>query len=261
MVTQHRKYREIADRLAKEIAAGVFKVGQRLPSERDLAQRFEVSRPVIREAIIALEMLGIVSVRAGSGITVERAGSKADVLDDYGAGPFELIIARRVVESECAALAAASISDEEIVELEELVTEMQFQDLKDVPSETPDEQFHLAIAKASGNSVLEAFVRELWRLRRSSMIAAEMATKAKSYGLRPPVPAHAKILDAIRDRNPGRARKAMQEHIEAVFDAHLQASETEAIQAVKRQSRERRSKFHAMAPIRPESIKTIRHNA
>ena len=103
-----RLYRQIADQLRQLIVSGEFVVGARLPAERDLAKQLGVSRPSVREALIAMEVEGWVEVRTGSGVYVlERSN-----IDRTGAvaptewGPLELIRARRVVEGEIAALAA-----------------------------------------------------------------------------------------------------------------------------------------------------------
>src|SRR4051812_31963066 len=111
MAETQRLYERIAKQLANEIAHGDYKIGQRLPSERELAQSFSVSRPTIREAIIALELDGLVDVRTGSGVYVmakEPPSGKAGVTD---IGPFELLEARRAVEGEVCALAAERIND------------------------------------------------------------------------------------------------------------------------------------------------------
>ena len=103
-----RLYRQIADQLRSLIGNGEFTVGARLPAERDLARQFGVSRPSVREALIALEVEGWVEVRTGSGVYVQdRAQRKAERLPGTEWGPLELIRARRVVEGETAALAAA----------------------------------------------------------------------------------------------------------------------------------------------------------
>src|SRR5579859_6975796 len=114
-----RLYERVAEELAQRIAAGEYPVGRRLPSERDLAQAYTVSRPTIREAIIALELDGLVEVRLGSGVYVTARlprGGEAGAMD---VGPFELLEARRAIEGESAALAAGLISDEQLQELQE----------------------------------------------------------------------------------------------------------------------------------------------
>src|SRR6218665_2184855 len=113
-VEPQRLYRQIAEQLRKLIAGGEFAPGSRLPAERDLAKQLGVSRPSVREALIALEVEGWVEVLTGSGVYVlDRTGAVAKAgaagaakiaPDEWG--PLELIRARRVVEGEIASMAA-----------------------------------------------------------------------------------------------------------------------------------------------------------
>src|SRR5512139_2401927 len=99
-IEPRRLYRQIADQLRGLILSGEYAVGARLPAERDLAAQLKVSRPSVREALIALEVEGLVEVRAGSGIHVratERAAS-APRVDRNAFGPFEIIRARQLIE-------------------------------------------------------------------------------------------------------------------------------------------------------------------
>ena len=118
-IEPRRLYRQIADQIRELIRAGEFVAGSRLPPERDLAKQLGVSRPSVREALIALEVEGLVEVRIGSGIYVLGPGLKVESDDAVApgvdrdevhamAGPFELMRARYTIESECAALAAKS---------------------------------------------------------------------------------------------------------------------------------------------------------
>src|ERR1043165_791328 len=116
-----RLYERVAQDISGKIAAGVHAVGQRLPSERDLAKGHAVPRPTIREAIIALELDGLVEVRLGSGVYVTARLPRGGQAGEMDVGPFELLEARRAIEGESAALAAALVSDEQLRELEQLV--------------------------------------------------------------------------------------------------------------------------------------------
>src|SRR5512145_667952 len=125
-VENRRLYRQIADQLAALIEGGEYAPGQRLPPERDLAKQLGVSRPSVREALIALEVEGFVEVRMGSGVYVtdRRAGPSAGG-HAAEAGPFELIRARWVIESECAALAARNATKAQVKAIEEALDRMQ----------------------------------------------------------------------------------------------------------------------------------------
>jgi len=148
-----RLYERVAQDIAGKIAAGQHVVGQRLPSERDLAQAYSVSRPTIREAIIALELDGLVEVRLGSGVYVTARLPRDGQAGEMDVGPFELLEARRAIEGEACALAAALISDDQLDELQTLVAEMQAENARDVVmSEDADRRFHMLIANATQNS-------------------------------------------------------------------------------------------------------------
>src|SRR5512137_1005933 len=122
-IEPRRLYRQIADQIRELIRAGEFLAGSRLPPERDLAKQLGVSRPSVREALIALEVEGLVEVRIGSGIYVlgrsGAAGRAADETAEAAAGPFELLRARYVIESECAALAAKSARKPQLAAIDE----------------------------------------------------------------------------------------------------------------------------------------------
>src|SRR6202158_1046995 len=107
-IEPRRLYRQIADQIRTLIRAGEVTAGSRLPPELYLARHLVVSRPWVRGALIALEVEGMVDVRIGSGIYVLGPGRNGNDQVQAASGPFELLRARRVIEGECAALAAKS---------------------------------------------------------------------------------------------------------------------------------------------------------
>src|ERR1044072_7092895 len=125
MTETRRLYEQIAQKLAKAIADGEYELGQRLPSERELAQSFGVSRPTVREAIIALELDELVEVRLGSGVYVKNRQPPNGREGARDIGPFELLEARRAIEGESCALAALRIDEEQLDQLSALVAEMR----------------------------------------------------------------------------------------------------------------------------------------
>jgi DNA-binding FadR family transcriptional regulator len=165
-VDNRRLYRQIADQITALIEKGEYGAGQRLPPERDLARQLGVSRPSVREALIALEVEGYVEVRVGSGVYVVGAGSAArpETLP-ADSGPFELIKARWLIEAECAALAAKSATKAQIRSMEEALDQMEADRERGVMPLAADRLFHLRIAEASGNSALGLVVKTLWDQR------------------------------------------------------------------------------------------------
>ena len=99
-VKVRRLYLQVADQLRDLIQQGTIAPGGRLPSERALAEQFGVGRPTVREAMIALEIAGLVQIRSGSGVYVlEQTGRDAPVTTDHGHGPFEILEARMFFEA------------------------------------------------------------------------------------------------------------------------------------------------------------------
>ena len=229
MSDHQKRYQFVADQLSKAIRAGEFVAGQRLPSERDLAERFQVSRPTIREALIALDMQGLVEARQGSGLYVKTA-ALAPQAAELDIGAFELTEARRLFEGEAAALAAALITDAEISELEGIVTEIKEENRRQVPGEQADRAFHMTIARATRNSAIVGVIEQLWDMRYKSPLCMTMLERARRVGVQPRVDEHERILEALRSRDSKAARKAMRDHLERVIAGLLKATEVEALE-------------------------------
>jgi DNA-binding FadR family transcriptional regulator len=239
-----RLYGRVAQDLAVKIGQASFGVGQRLPSERELAIAYKVSRPTVREAIIALELDGLVEVRQGSGVYVTAKHPRGGKAAETDIGPFELLEARRAIEGEACALAAAHITDEELDELGRLVSEMQAENARDVVmSEDADERFHMLIATATQNSGVRAAVRMLWDARARSPQISLLRAKAHAAGVRPRIDEHAIILNALRTRDSNGARRAMRNHLTAVIESLLEASESDELERARARVAAKRKRF------------------
>ncbi|HXI54581.1 MAG TPA: FadR/GntR family transcriptional regulator [Polyangia bacterium] len=214
-----RLYRQIAEQIRDLLASGQYPLGARLPPERDMAAQLKVSRTSVREAIIALELAGLVEVRIGSGIYVSRvpgAGQPLFEAGDGGPGPFELLKARRIVEGEVAAEAAESIDDAALTELEHTIDAMEGMTPGSPEDDDRDRRFHVGIAEATHNGALVQTVRHYWDMRRGPMWR-KLERHFQSPALRAAVIAdHREILRALRERSPAAARKAMHRHIRRV---------------------------------------------
>jgi DNA-binding FadR family transcriptional regulator len=214
-VENRRLYRQIADQIAALIEKGEYAVGQRLPPERDLAVHLGVSRPSLREALIALEVEGYVEVRVGSGVYVKSpnpAGAHADPLPE-DSGPFELIRARWLIEGECAALAAREATRAQVRSMEEALDQMDADGEKGLMPLNSDRLFHLRIAQASGNSALALVVKTLWDQRTGPLfLRLEHHFNTPSlwaFAIRE----HREIVAAIARHDVGAARNAMRRHM------------------------------------------------
>ena len=223
-IEPRRLYRQIADQIRTLIGSGEFPAGSRLPSERDLAKQLGVSRPSVREALIALEVEGLVEVRIGSGIyALEQAGrpaapaSGAAAAVEAEAGPFELLRARYVIESECAALAAKTAKKQQVQAIEAALDEMQGEMQGSVPALGGDRLFHLRIAEATGNGALVAVVKMLWE-ERTGPLYQRLEEHYDSPGLwNAAMAEHRAVLKAIAARDPAGARSAMQRHLNHAY--------------------------------------------
>ena len=219
--TGERLYQNLAVQIVAELLAGKYPIGSRLPSEREMVQIYGVSRPTVREAIIALEVNGFVEVRIGSGAFVMKIPGEEHQEEARGLSAFELTEARLVIEGEAAALAAELASDDELDELDRLVDAIAAENLDPAGSDLADRAFHMAVARATRNGALFGAVETLWNLRQSSPEAALLYTKARTANIKPVVEEHKAIVDAIRARAPDEARAAMRSHLMSVLDALL----------------------------------------
>lgn len=246
-MTSGRLYQSVAQRLREAIAAGRFRVGERLPAERDLAAEYRVSRPTIREATIALEVEGIIEVRVGSGITVRRRPDAANPIAD-GIGAFELTEARLLIEGEVAALAATIIGEPDLLRLDQLIAAMAEAETSEA-AEGHDRDFHLAIAAVTGNVAIVRTVAGLWDIRLSSPQCALTFDRARRGGSKPVVDEHAAIVDALRTGNAGASRAAMRAHLAAVVDHLLDTTEAQEIERARAATVDSRNRVRRTAGV------------
>jgi DNA-binding FadR family transcriptional regulator len=240
---EKRLYHSVASRIREMITSGSFPPGSRLPGERDLAEQLDVSRVTIREAQIALEAIGMLDIRVGSGVYVLRKTAKdGQELPEVSA--FELTEARSAIESEAAALATTTITDAELDELDAIVTLMADETDPHAPlAADADKQFHLLIARATKNNAILETVERLWRIR------TQKADIKRAYdsicGMYPEMrlKEHRDIAVALRQRNADKARRAMRTHFKCIIEAMLSASEAEAIEEARRRTSESRKRF------------------
>jgi DNA-binding FadR family transcriptional regulator len=214
-VETRRLYLQIADQLRGLIASGEVARGARLPAERDLAKQLRVSRPSLREALIALEIEGLLDVRVGSGIYVTRPGARlngAELADAHG--PFEVIRARRLIEGECAALAAAHATPSQIRAIREAHARMVEETRRNPNPLDADRAFHVRLAEASGNSALVLVVQTLWDQRVGPLYRAlERKLDAASL-VDSTLAEHQAIVEAVAKGDARAARAAARRHMD-----------------------------------------------
>jgi DNA-binding FadR family transcriptional regulator len=238
-----RLYQQVAEKLMALIDAQKYRTGSRLPAERKLAERFKVSRPTIREAIIALELAGYVEVKTGSGVYVIEHSESQAVPPELDVGPFELTEARILFEGEAAALAASLITDEEIEQLEAALADMKQANEEKPTSEAQDRKFHLLIAQATRNSAIVSVIDDLWELKINSPLNERVFEKVRDLGYRPRIEEHQTIIEALRERNPQAARTAMREHLGRLIKELLDATEIKAVEDARQRATQDRERF------------------
>ena len=226
-----RLYRQIAEQIRDLLASGQYPLGSRLPPERDMAAQLKVSRTSVREAIIALELAGLVDVRIGSGIYVSRVPAAGQALfeaGDTGPGPFEILNARRIVEGEVAAEAAESIEPAMVAALGQILESMERAEPGSQADEESDRRFHIGIAEATHNGALVQTVRMYWDMRRGPMWR-KLERHFQTPALRDAVLGdHREVWKALSQRSPAEARKAMHRHLRRVEREFTQSVEPEA---------------------------------
>ena len=213
-------YEEIVDQLKTLMTKGNLKPGDRLPSERELSERLGVSRASVREALTALEAIGILDIRPGEGTFVQRTTQSSTieplawVLAVESNPVAELMEVRRVLEVEAAGLAAGRATDYQLAKITEALERMQEAAEKRELAVDYDLMFHFAIAKAAQNTVLLRIMNTVADIMHQTFKASRqqlydcMATQI--------IQEHALILQAIKERNPEKARRCMLEHLNNV---------------------------------------------
>lgn len=216
-----RRYFDIGLQIEELLYSGVFKAGERLPAERELSERFQTSRTTIREAIIMLELKGVVEVKQGAGTyfidSLEKINQKA-LLPYSDIGPFELLQARQVIESNITGFAATQIRFNELKQLKRIIEQQEKQIGGDSDKfEELDRQFHNIIAESTQNRVLMKQSAELWRAVRTENPRWKQLNykylHKKELRMKW-VEDHRSIFLALQKRDAEQARQASWTHLE-----------------------------------------------
>ncbi len=214
-IRRPRLYEVVAKQLQGLITYGRLKAGDRLPPERELVRRFQVSRASVRDAIRALEVMGLVRSRQGEGTVVQEISAESLITPLSAAlAPkreliAELLEIRKIVEPAFAARAAAHATPEEIASMQDV---LRRQRLKTRRRESPieeDSEFHYFVAMASRNSVVNRVVDVLMDLMRESQVRSLQVEGRLERSLE----GHARVLRAVERRSPRAAEVAMRRHL------------------------------------------------
>lgn len=213
-IEPRRLYRQVADQLRVYLDSGAVPVGARMPTERELAERLNVSRPTIREALIALEVEGRIRIRVGSGIYVCEPPAAITVLSRAeDEGPFELLQARSFIEEAVAAEAAARVQPDHIAQLDSILARMERVRHPSDETIALDCEFHVTIASVLGNAVIERTVRDLFGKRMSPYFGRLAAHFENEQSWKEALDEHRVIRDMLAAHDPALARDAMRRHL------------------------------------------------
>ncbi|MCY1676410.1 FadR/GntR family transcriptional regulator [Pseudarthrobacter sp. SL88] len=219
-VSRPRLYEQLVEQILAYIESAQLKPGDLLPAERDLAERLGVSRATLAQALVALEVLGVIDVQHGTGAVLARRPSVASVikgLREHRSRLPEIVEARSTLEGKLAALAAARRTDEDLKAIDHALGVMAKEISEGDRGTQGDELFHEAITAAAHSSVLAqlmAFIAEM-------ILETRMESLGQPGRPEQSLASHRRIADAIRDQDPEAAAEAMLAHIELVSDVEL----------------------------------------
>lgn len=217
LAESRRLYQQLAAEFKRRLEEGVYAVGEKLPAERFIAEEMGVSRTVVREAIIMLEVEGYVEVRKGSGIHVisphQRNSVEPDGQSEFASfGPFELLQARQLIESNVAEFAATQVTPQDIQQLMEIQQQARKEDrFRD--SEW-DLKFHVQIARATQNGALAAIVEKMWLHRLHNPYWLKLHEHIDDSAMESWCDDHDRILNALMRKDPAGSKLAMWQHLE-----------------------------------------------
>ena len=219
-LSRPRLYEQVAEQIMGWVRENELKAGDKLRPERELAVSLGVSRATVRQALVALEVIGVVAVRHGDGAVLADASGSAKVLDAIRAHARripDVIDARDALETKIAALAAVRRTGDDLDRIDDALEVMATDLEKGGRGLTGDELFHAAVTAAAHSSLLAGMMAEI-----SDLV---LETRIESLGQpgRPAdsLAAHRRIADAIRDGDAPGAATAMHDHVEMVSDVAL----------------------------------------
>ena len=219
-VSTTKLYIQIYNQLHDAIVSGQYQVGEKLPSEKDLCTMFSVSRVPVREALSALELNGLVDSMQGAGVYVKRATPTQEELRQE-VEPQDIIRARMVLEPDIARLAACQINEEQRAELRDIIERFKVEAAEDVYTTSVDKEFHLFLAKTSGNSlylmmmelIFKTMEQRMWELILSRTVATQKYRELNNRE-------HLHIAQAVLDGRADDAYAFMKNHMEQLYERY-----------------------------------------
>jgi GntR family transcriptional repressor for pyruvate dehydrogenase complex len=219
-VTRPRLYEQVAQQILEWVRENDLHVGDRLPPERELATRLGVSRATVSQALVAMEVVGVVAVRHGDGaVLVESSGTSkvVDALRRHAQQLPDIIEAREALESKLAALAAVRRTDDDLARIDAALEVMATDIAAGGRGVEGDELFHAAVTTAGHSALLQRLMGEISELVKETRIESLSQPERPRESLE----GHRRIAAAIRERDAAAATEAMRDHVERVSDVAL----------------------------------------
>lgn len=214
-ITRNRLYEQMAQYVEEMVSSGKLKAGDKLPPERELAATINVSRTVVREAIKALAERGLVAIQPGHGVFVAAPDSSqissqlARLFRLNSRSNDDLLALRRILEVEIAGQAAGKATDQQLQDMQKAIDRMEENISTAEGYVAADQDFHAALARASGNKIfpilIEALVDRLQESRRLIFRVHGAPQRGQLF--------HRAIYDAVKRGDAKAAREAMQQHL------------------------------------------------
>ena len=229
VIDKNRLAYQVSEQIINLIRRGEFRPGERLPPERELAEKMGVSRGSVREALSALQAAGVVVTKTGAGTFVNdqplsrklEFKALASALSDES--PIEILEVREALESKAVYMAAENRTEEDILRMSEALERQRKLIEKGSDPKPADVEFHMAIARASYNSVLVRMMEAIFSLMEQTFWETLMKNLARQVYMQESqtkkyIREHENILEAIKEQNPELAKQSMCEHISGVID-------------------------------------------
>ncbi|MBR0311743.1 MAG: FadR family transcriptional regulator [Oscillospiraceae bacterium] len=219
-VSSTKLYIQIYNQLHEAIVSGQYAVGEKLPSEKDLCMMFNVSRVPVREALCALELNGLIDSMQGAGYYVKKLSSApGEPMEDVE--PQDIIRARMILEPDVARLAAEQINEEQRAELRDIITRFKQEAEQDVYTTTVDKEFHLFLARTSGNTlylramkmIFQTMEQRMWELILNRTVATQKYREQNNRE-------HLHIAQAVLDGRSDDAYAFMKNHMEQLYERY-----------------------------------------
>lgn len=226
-VKMSRLYEQIVQQIEESIRKGALKPGDQLPPERELAERFGVSRTAVREAVKTLREKGLVEAYSGRGTFITDGTSQAirqslDLMLKIGQPESlaPLVEVREILEPEIAALAATRIEEQHLATMRDAITTMDLARQDPEAYIEADLDFHLSLAEAAANPLILSLIDSIVGVLREQRMRIFQVDGGPDRGQFH----HKRILEAVEQRNPEKARAAMRAHLRQVREDSRQSS-------------------------------------